>query len=223
MSRDLALFDFDGALTRRDSLLPFLREAIGPLALARALAASSPWLAGHAFGLTGNDDARERLLAAALGGRDIEDLRAVGAAFARDGVPRLLRESMMAEVRRRRDEGRLCILVGASLDLYLEPWASSEGFDHVICSRLALDAESRATGALAGGSCRGREKVRRIYAWLSAQGAIGQGGIGHCAAYARFASDAPMLDMADEAFWVDAAGAPKPAPKPAPRSPASAA
>lgn len=213
MSRDLALFDFDGALTRRDSLLPFLRDSLGALALARALTASSPWLAGRALGLTCNDDARERLLGAALGGRHIDELHAQGAAFARDGVPRLLREPMMAEVRRRRDEGRLCILVGASLDLYLEPWGDSQGFDHVICSRLALDADSRATGALAGGICRGREKVRRIYAWLSAQGAIGRGGIGHCVAYARFAADAPMLDMADEAFWVDTAGSPKAAPK----------
>lgn len=219
VSRDLALFDFDGALSRRDSLLPFLREAIGPLALARALAASSPWLAGNALRLTRDDDAKERLLAAALGGRHIDDLRALGATFAQDGVPRLLRETMMTEVRRRRDEGRLCILVGAALDLYLEPWASHEGFDHVICSRLALDADSRVTGALAGGDCQGQEKVRRIYAWLSAQGALGRGGIGHCVAYGRSAADAPMLDMADEAFWVDGAGAPKAAPK----SPASAA
>jgi phosphatidylglycerophosphatase C len=213
VSRDLALFDFDGALTRRDSLLPFLREAIGPLALARALAASSPWIAGHALGIARNDDARERLLAAALGGRHIDELHALGAAFARDGVPRLLRETMMAEVRRRRAEGRLCILVGASLDLYLEPWAHREGFDHVICSRLALDADSAATGVLAGGNCQGQEKVRRIYAWLSAQGAVGRGGIGHCVAYARFAAAAPMLGMADEAFWVDAAGSPKAASK----------
>jgi phosphatidylglycerophosphatase C len=217
--RDLALFDFDGALTRRDSLPPFLWEAIGPLALARALAASAPWLAGQTLRLTRDDGAKERLLAAALGGRHIDDLHALGAAFARDGVPRLLRENMMAEVRRRRDEGRLCILVSGSLDLYLEPWARREGFDHVICSRLALDGDSRATGVLAGGNCQGREKVRRIYAWLSAQGAIGQGGVGHCVAYARFAGDAPMLDMADEAFWVGAAGLPKAAAK----SPASAA
>jgi phosphatidylglycerophosphatase C len=219
VSRDLALFDFDGALTRRDSLLPFLLEAIGPLALARALAASSPWLAGNALRLTRGDDAKERLLAAALGGRHIDDLRALGGTFAQDSVPPLLRDTMMAEVRRRRDEGRLCILVGAALDLYLDSWGSRAGFDHVICSRLALDADSRVTGALAGGDCQGQEKVRRIFAWLSAQGAIGHGGIGHCVAYARFAGDAPMLDMADEAFWVDAAGLPKPAP----RSPATAA
>ena len=42
MSRDLALFDFDGTLTRGDTMLPFLRAAIGPVALARALAASRP-------------------------------------------------------------------------------------------------------------------------------------------------------------------------------------
>ena len=197
MSRDLALFDFDGTLTRGDSMLPFLRAAIGPVALTRALAATSPWLVGYAAGLIRNDSAKERLLAASLGGRSIDDLRMKGDAFARDDLPKLLRETTMAEFRGRRDEGRICVLVSASLDLYLEPWAREAGFAHVISSRLAVDEAQRATGALLGGNCHGPEKVVRIRDWLSMQGETG-----HCVAYGDTFGDAPMLALADEGFWV---------------------
>ena len=159
MSRDLALFDFDGTLTRGDSMLPFLRAAIGPVALTRALAATSPWLVGYAAGLIRNDSAKERLLAASLGGRSIDDLRTKGDAFARDDVPKLLRETMMAEFRRRRDEGRICVLVSASLDLYLEPWAREAGFAHVISSRLAVDqTRSRHRRAIWAAIATGRKR-----------------------------------------------------------------
>ncbi len=201
MRRDLALFDFDGTLTRRDTMLPFLRAAVGPAAFARALAASSPWLVGYAAGLIRNDSAKERLLTASLAGRRIDGLRASGAAFARDAVPKLLRDDMMAEFHRRRDEGRICILVSASLDLYLEPWAHGAGFAYVISSRLALDETGRATGKLAGGNCHGPEKVARIRGWLATQDEIG-----HCVAYGDSSGDAPMLDMADQGFWVGSDG-----------------
>ena len=153
-----ALFDFDGTLTRGDSMLPFLRAAIVRVPLTRALAATSPWLVGYAAGLIRNDSAKERLLAASLGGRAIADLEAKGRAFARDDVPKLLRETMMAEFRRRRDEGRICVLVSASLDLYLEPWAREAGFAHVISSRLAIDDAHRATGALLAAIATGRKR-----------------------------------------------------------------
>jgi HAD superfamily hydrolase (TIGR01490 family) len=197
VSRTLALFDFDGTLTRGDSFIPFLNDVIGPGALARSAAVCSPWLLGYAAGLVGNDVAKERLLKATIRGRDADGLNRAGFEFARDIVPALLRDDMMARLRRHRDEGRLCVLVSASLDLYLKPWARGAGFDHVICSRLAFDDSGRATGALAGGNCHGAEKVARIRAWLADKGPIG-----HSVAYGDTSGDAPMLAMADEGFWV---------------------
>lgn len=197
MSRTLALFDFDGTLTRADSFIPFLNNVIGPGALARSAAACSPWLLGYAAGVVSNDVAKERLLRAAIRGRGADDLKRAGTEFARDVVPALLRDDMMARLRRHRDEGRLCVLVSASLDLYLEPWARQAGFDHLICSRLAFDESGRATGALAGANCHGAEKVARIRAWLADKGPIG-----HSVAYGDTKGDAPMLAMADQGFWV---------------------
>jgi phosphatidylglycerophosphatase C len=197
VSKKLALFDFDGTLTRGDSLLPFLKAAAGPIGFAKALALASPWLAGYGLKLVRNDFAKQKLLASALGGMGAERLAELGRVFARDKVPGMLREDMKAVLRQRRDEGYNCVLVSASLDLYLKPWAQEEQFVAVLCSQLSYDAKGRATGKLLGTNCYGEEKVRRIEDWLQSRERPR-----HIVAYGDTPGDGPMLALADQAFWV---------------------
>src|SRR6185503_6724471 len=65
----VAAFDFDGTLTRRDTLLPFLARGLGWPRFLRALLLSGPWMAGYALKLVRNDVAKARLLKMALAGR----------------------------------------------------------------------------------------------------------------------------------------------------------
>ncbi len=196
MSQPVALFDFDGTLTVGDTLMPFLKAVVGPWGLAGALARSAPWLVGYGARVVRNDVAKQRLLAAALGGRRHADLQSRGREFARDRVPALLRRDMMALLRHHRGEGRFCILVSASLDVYLEPWAQAEGFDAVLCSRLETDTAGNVTGRLLGGNCHGQEKVARLRS-LFAQW---DGPPTHIVAYGDTNGDRPMLALADCAF-----------------------
>ena len=64
----VAAFDFDGTLTRGDTLLPFLAAGLGWPRFAWALLRTSPWLVGHAVKLVRNDVAKARLFAACLSG-----------------------------------------------------------------------------------------------------------------------------------------------------------
>jgi len=59
------------------------------------------------------------------------------------------------------EQGHRCIIVSASIDIYLEPWAESFGVHDVICSRLA-SPNGFVTGKLMGANCWGPEKVRRL-------------------------------------------------------------
>lgn len=196
MSRAFALFDFDGTLTRGDSLIPFLRFVCGGPGLAVATVASLPHLAGYAMKLVPNWIAKERLLTASLAGRSRSDLEAAGRRFADEVIPAMLRPDMMDRMRAHRESGMACVLVSASLDLYLGPWASAVGFDHLICSSLAYEGDI-ATGRLAGTNCYGPEKVRRLEEWLAGHGTRGQ-----CVAYGDSPGDMPMLDLADEGWWI---------------------
>ena len=192
----IALFDFDGTLTTRDSFVPFLRYAFGTRRLLGGLAACRGPLLAYAAGRMANDAAKERLIAHFMGDRPLGWLRAAGTRFAADALPALLRPPMLDVLRRHRDAGDTCVLVSASLDLYLAPWGRAYRFDAVLCSRLAEDADGRVTGRLDPRNCHGAEKARRIAEWLAGRGPS------HITAYGDSRGDHEMLALADAAHWI---------------------
>jgi phosphatidylglycerophosphatase C len=197
MSRPVAFFDFDGTLTRGDSLIPFLRMVRGTSRFALDLLAASPWLSAYAVGLIRNDIAKEVLLRKSIGGASLDALQAHGRYFAEHFVSKMLRTDMMARLRDHQKQGDCCVLVSASLDIYLEPWAKTAGFDYCITSSLVVDANGAITGRLLDGNCFGEEKVRRIQHLLDKIGTPSRS-----YAYGDSEGDIPMLSMVDEGYRV---------------------
>ena len=58
----IAFFDFDGTVTRRDSLSEFIRYAVGPVRYWTGLLVLSPILAGYVLKLVRNDVAKEAMM-----------------------------------------------------------------------------------------------------------------------------------------------------------------
>jgi len=56
------------------------------------------------------------------------------------------------------------VVISASLDLYVRPWAIAVGFDDVIATHLQTLDAGLVTGKLSGANCFGIEKVRRLQA-----------------------------------------------------------
>lgn len=158
----IALFDFDGTLTRRDTLLPFLRYCVGTPRFLRILATQVPRLLGLAAGLLPNDQVKQQVLKAYFQGWPLEDVRCLGRIFSQEVVPSLLRPSTMAILRWHLAQGHRCFLVSASLDVYLQPWAERQGFAGVLCSQLEVSNLGLLTGRLLGRNVFGPEKVARL-------------------------------------------------------------
>ena len=70
--RTVAAFDFDGTLTRHDSLLPFLARIAGWPRVALAFARVAPRLARASTNSRDRDAAKERLLVRLLAGRQYQ-------------------------------------------------------------------------------------------------------------------------------------------------------
>lgn len=192
----LALFDFDGTLTTRDSLIPFLRFAAGEGRFWAGALRSAPSLLTFAVQPSTNSQAKQTLLTNVIAGRAREELGAWGERFARDRIPSLLRPSTMQRLLNHRTAGDVCVLVSASLDVYLQPWARANGFDAVLCSELETDGSGRVTGRIVDANCHGPEKARRINAWLQGRTP------GHITAYGDSRGDREMLAMAQVANWI---------------------
>jgi HAD superfamily hydrolase (TIGR01490 family) len=189
--RQVAAFDFDGTLSYKDSLGPFLQQLCGRAALYRAMATRAPVLAGVAVGLGNRDAEKERLVGRLLAGRDVDEVRAAGAAYATSlHGGRALRPEMLDRVQWHREHGHEIVIVSASLDVYLEPLAPMLGIDHVLCTQLGVGPGERLDGTLVGGNVRGPEKLRRFRAWAG-------GGDVELWAYGDSAGDRELLAAAD--------------------------
>ncbi len=202
--RVVAAFDFDGTITRRDTVVPFLVYACGRARVAAALAAVSPQLTLALTGRGSRDDPKEALLRRLLAGRDAAPIAEAGRAFAQRlaNDSTRLRPDTLEKVRWHRDQGHELVLVSASLSTYLEPLAPQLGFDAVLATTLQVGPDGRFTGRLVGRNCRGVEKVDRLRAWLG----------GHdpdeCViwAYGDSSGDTELLAMAHRPHRVRRAG-----------------
>jgi phosphatidylglycerophosphatase C len=191
----VAAFDFDGTLTRRDTLLPFLLHTLGPAAVARHALALSPTLAGYGLGLINNGIAKERVFVQCLAGMRMDELQLEGERFAMYVLPGLLSNAAMQRLEWHKQQGHRCVVISASLELYVQPWAIKAGFDDVIATRLEFREDGRATGMLSGVNCFGVEKVRRLEALLGAREGY------KLYAYGDSRGDRELLESADNAYY----------------------
>ena len=208
MPATVAAFDFDGTLSSRDNVVPFLRLVAGPGAVAGALAATvGPFVANRADP-DRRDQAKATLVARTLTGRRVDHVRDLGWRFARQVVRLHLRPDVLARLEEHRAHGHELVLVSASLDVYLHPIAELLGVPHVLATQLEVGPDGRFTGRLDGPNVRGAEKVRRLEAWLAADPARRGATV---IAYGDSAGDDALLARADVGLRVGSHRRPLPA------------
>jgi HAD superfamily hydrolase (TIGR01490 family) len=189
----VAAFDFDGTISERDTLLPFLVLAFGRARVAATFAALAGTGLGYLLGRVSIDEFKRRVLRRLVAGADAPRLRALGPVHARALAPRL-RPRALERIAWHRAQGHRLVLVSSTLDLYLDVLGPRLGFDDVLCSRLAARGDVF-TGELDGADCTGPEKLRRLRALL------GEPGAHELHAYGDSAGDRELLAAADHAHF----------------------
>ena len=191
----IAAFDFDGTLTHRDTLFPFLLHVVGPVKFSFKFLLLVPTLTGYALGLIRNDIAKVKVLRSFLTNMEMAILQQHALQFAEQKLPALLRSEAMQRLDWHRQQGHRCIVVSASLEIYLRPWASKAGFNDILGSRLEPLDDSRTSGKLLGENCFGPEKMRRLETLLGSR----DGYILY--AYGDSRGDKELLSAADYPFY----------------------
>jgi phosphatidylglycerophosphatase C len=193
-ARVVAAFDFDRTLSRRDNVVPFLREAAGSAPFVRALVMGGLTCLG-----TTPANARDALKAAIvrrlLTGRDAAEIEELGRAFADDVVAHHLDHDVVERADWHRTQGHHLVIVSASFGVYLHPIAERLRFDAALATELEVAADGRLTGRILGANVRGVEKVRRLDRWLGGSPAV-------VWAYGNGAGDRALWARADHAVRV---------------------
>jgi HAD superfamily hydrolase (TIGR01490 family) len=190
----VAVFDFDGTVTAVDSLRAFLRNATGAARYLWGLIILSPRLLQYAWGMLPDWRAKEIVLTHFFGGWREERLRAAAERFASDELPKLVKPAALERLRWHQQQRHRTILISASPELYLRPWADAVGFDDVSCTRLATE-RGIITGRILGNNCNGPEKVERL---LELLGDLSQY---YVCAYGDSRGDKELLAQANRAYY----------------------
>jgi phosphatidylglycerophosphatase C len=194
----VAAFDFDGTLTHRDTLGPFLIRCLGWPGFLRALFLSFPWLAAYTLRLMSNHKAKARLLQVGLADLSQAQVQRAADDFVQNYLPGQWQVWGLQQLVQHQHQGHLCIIVSASPGIYMHAVAASLGVDAVLCTEMELN-DGRYSGRMSTPNCHGEQKLLRLQAWLRAN--LGAGSAPELHAYGDTQGDLPMLHLADHAWY----------------------
>ena len=155
----VAIFDLDGTLTRRDTLVPYLRYALRRHPGRRARLAAVPGILLRFAFDRDRGRLKGELIHALLGGLTYAEIHAITEGFLDEQLIALLHPTAVAAVEAHRNAGDWLVLLSASTEFYVREVGSRLGFDQVICTEVRWDGD-RLDGRLKSENRRGAEKTR---------------------------------------------------------------
>lgn len=160
MKKNLILFDFDGTITTKDSLLEFLIFYKGFFRFMWGIIVLSPIIASYLLKLIPNWKGKQMVLKYFLSGESVEEFDKRCRAFAEKKLPRLIRPGALKAIEGYKREGAIVAVVSASAENWVGPWCEKVG---ILCIATQLEVKDGiVTGNLCGANCFGPEKVKRI-------------------------------------------------------------
>ena len=190
----IILFDFDGTLTKRDTLRPvaihFAREyhkSMGLVFLYFLLVLGR-------FRMISDKKMKEDFLNIFLKGKDAASVGAVVRNFFEANLESLLNPCVLEALQRHRKNGDKIFIVSANFDFLLEPLVQFWRINGVICTETEKTG-GVFTGKIVGDTCKGKAKVEKIRAMFSPQEIANMTAFGD-------RDDKEMLGMVNESILV---------------------
>lgn len=193
MQKKLALFDFDGTITSKDSLVDFIQYAVGKKRYYLGLLSLSPMLTMYLFKLIPNHTAKEQMIGYFFSGWSSQDFQETAKRYALTKIDNIVKKSAIEKIQWHQKRGDVVVVVSASIRCWLEPWCKKNNLQ-LLATELEMQ-EDKLTGKFKTPNCYGKEKVHRIkhsfdlktYSFIYA--------------YGDSNGDKAMLSIADEAHY----------------------
>ena len=193
MKKKIAVSDFDGTITTKDTLLEFIKFNKGSFAFYSGLLLNLPYLVAFKIKIISNQSAKEKVLKFFFHDTPLAVFKNNCVSFSKEILPGLIRQKALEEIKRLQSESITVVIVSASPQDWIQDWADEIGA-LLIASQLEIK-NGKITGNLSGKNCHGNEKVRRICETfdLSKYEVV--------AAYGDSSGDKPMLALAAQSFY----------------------
>ncbi len=197
LDNKILVFDFDGTLTTRDTLIAFIRFARGTAWLLCCLALLLPCLLLMKVGLADNGRTKERLFAMCFKGMPVACFDDLCRRFAATVGRSLKRQDTWGVMEKAVADGRPVYVVSASVDNWVRPFFQEAV---AVIGTQVESEDGRLTGRFLTPNCYGAEKVRRLKASLPDLADARPHY--YIIAYGDSRGDKEMLAYADESHYV---------------------
>jgi len=190
---NLALFDFDGTITTRDTYTKFVFSSTKLARLVIGACLLFPAIILHKARLLSAPKIRPLISRAAFMGVSEKQLDASAECFVSEYLPLVVRSDMLRKIAEHKEKGDHVFVVSASVSPYLKVWCRNHELD-LICSELEV-RNGRFTGAYLNGDSSNERKVERI------KERVDLSLYSEIFAYGDSEEDYPMLNLANKSFY----------------------
>ena len=189
----LALFDFDGTITTKDSLVDFIQYATGKSTYYVGLLKLSPMLVAYTFKLIPNHIAKEKLIGHFFKDWDINLFQKLAEQYSSEQIDKITRPKATEKIKWHQEQGHKVVMVSASMECWLEAWCDMQNIE-LISTQLEM-RDNKLTGKFVTKNCYGIEKANRV------KKAYNLSDYDYVYAYGDSHGDKELLALADESFY----------------------
>lgn len=190
---NIAFFDFDGTITTKDTLIEFIKYAVGLPRFICGFIALLPMLVLFKLKLIPNYKAKQMMISYFFKGWSIEKFTIKAQGFSSNMIDPIVRDGALKRLQWHKDQGDEIVVVSASMECWLKPWC--EKYDlKLISTKLELE-NGVVTGKFLTKNCHGQEKVNRIKEKYD----LNQ--YDKIYVYGDSSGDTQMLELGDEKFY----------------------
>ncbi|MBR3089802.1 MAG: haloacid dehalogenase-like hydrolase [Prevotella sp.] len=159
--RCIAVFDLDGTLTTKDTLLEFIKFACGVPRFYWGFLLFCPILILMKLHLFPNWKAKQLFFSHFFKGWEYNDFKAKGQLFANE-IEKMENRKMLEKLNDHLNHSDVVYVISASIFEWVQPWCEKIGVSRVLATQIEVDANGIISGRFATKNCYGKEKVRRL-------------------------------------------------------------
>lgn len=161
MNKILAIFDFDGTITSRDTFNDFIIYNFGLKKFILVLLFISPLILLYLFRLVKNDLSKQIIFFIFFKGMSFSKYKNICNKYARSRLIKFIKLDAKKKIDWHIKCKHILIINSASLFHWIEPWALKNGFKYVIATNIEIK-NNLLTGKFDGPCPYGIEKVNRF-------------------------------------------------------------
>jgi phosphatidylglycerophosphatase C len=158
----IAAFDFDGTITTKDTLFDFIQYSFGWPKFIIGMLLFLPTFTSYLLNNISNSEAKEKLFSIFFKGFEFEDFQKLGENY-KEKISQILNNDAIEKINWHKKEGHKLIIISASIENWIEPWAKEFGFEIILATKAEFK-EGKLTGKFSSKNCHGVEKVNRLLA-----------------------------------------------------------